>query len=43
MLNARIQSYMLFEDPNFRRLMYIKYADDWIIGIRVTAQDAKEN
>jgi group II intron reverse transcriptase/maturase len=23
-------------DPNFRRLIYIRYADDWIIGIRGT-------
>jgi hypothetical protein len=42
-LNAIKHSYMLFEDPNFRRLMYIRYADDWILGIRGTAQDAKEN
>jgi group II intron reverse transcriptase/maturase len=41
-LNAIKHSYMLFEDPNLRRLMYIRYADDWIIGIRGTAQDAKE-
>jgi len=33
---------MLFEDPNLRRLMYIRFADDRIIGIRGTAQDAKE-
>jgi Reverse transcriptase (RNA-dependent DNA polymerase) len=41
-LNARKQAYMLSEDPNLRRLMYIIYADDWIIGIRGTAQDATE-
>jgi group II intron reverse transcriptase/maturase len=23
-------------DPNFRRLLYVRYADDWIIGIRGT-------
>lgn len=27
-LNARKHRYMLFEDPNLRRLMYIRYADD---------------
>jgi hypothetical protein len=41
-LNALKHSYMLFEDPNLRRLMYIRFADDRIIGIRGTAQDAKE-
>lgn len=40
-LLARNYTFMDFEDPNFRRLMYLRYADDWIIGIRGTAQDAK--
>jgi len=38
-LLARNYTFMDFEDPNFRRLMYLRYADDWIIGIRGTAQD----
>jgi group II intron reverse transcriptase/maturase len=25
-----------FMDPNFRRLLYVRYADDWLIGIRGT-------
>lgn len=28
-------------DPNFRRLYYVRYADDWIIGIRGPLTDAK--
>jgi group II intron reverse transcriptase/maturase len=27
-------------DPNFRRLVYVRYADDWIIGIRGTHAEA---
>jgi group II intron reverse transcriptase/maturase len=27
-------------DPNLRRLYYVRYADDWIIGIRGTRTDA---
>nr|YP_010183843.1 hypothetical protein LI437_mgp26 [Coccidioides posadasii]QVG61966.1 hypothetical protein [Coccidioides posadasii] len=26
--------YILYSDPNFKRLNYVRYADDWIIGIR---------
>jgi group II intron reverse transcriptase/maturase len=26
-------------DPNFRRLVYVRYADDWIIGVRGPIQD----
>lgn len=28
-------------DPNFRRLVYVRYADDWIIGIRGTKVECK--
>jgi len=28
-------------DPNFRRLVYVKYADDWMVGIRGPHADAK--
>jgi group II intron reverse transcriptase/maturase len=27
-------------DPNFKRLLYVRYADDWIIGIRGSKLDA---
>jgi len=29
-------------DSNFRRLYYVRYADDWIIGIRGPVSDAKD-
>lgn len=41
-LEARSHSYIDFEDPNFRRLTYLRYADDWIIGIRGKLQDTKD-
>lgn len=30
-----------FRDPNYRRLTYVRYADDWVIGIRGTYQEAQ--
>lgn len=41
-IEARNFSNIKFEDPNFRRLFYIRYADDWIIGIRGTQKDTIE-
>lgn len=41
-IEARKFSSINFEDPNFRRLMYLRYADDWIIGIRGTQKDTLE-
>lgn len=29
-------------DPNYKRLVYVRYADDWIIGIRGSHEDAKQ-
>lgn len=29
-------------DPNFRRLTYVRYADDWIIGIRGSKRECVE-
>lgn len=29
-------------DPKFKRLVYVRYADDWIIGIRGSRQDCLE-
>jgi hypothetical protein len=26
-------------DPNFRRLTFVRYADDWIIGIRGSREE----
>lgn len=34
--------YSLFADPNFKRLFYVRYADDWLIGIRGSKDDAIE-
>lgn len=31
-----------FHDPNFKRLYYVRYADDWIIGIRGSHLECKE-
>ena len=30
-----------FEDPNFKKLSYIRYADDWIIGIKGTLAETQ--
>jgi group II intron reverse transcriptase/maturase len=30
------------QDPNYRRLRYIRYADDWLIGFSGTRQEAEE-
>lgn len=30
-----------FHDPNFRRLYYVRYADDWIVGIRGSYEETK--
>jgi group II intron reverse transcriptase/maturase len=35
-------SFMNLEDQNFRRLMYLRYADDWIIGVRGTLKETQE-
>ena len=29
-----------YDDPTYRRLFYVRYADDWIIGIRGDRKDA---
>ena len=29
-------------DPYFKKLVYVRYADDWIIGIRGSRQDCVE-
>lgn len=31
---ARSVPAALFADPNFKKLSYVRYADDWVIGIR---------
>ena len=31
-----------YHDPNFKKLMYVRYADDWIVGVRGNLSDAKE-
>ena len=41
-LEARAHTYIDFEDPNLRRLTYLRFADDWIIGIRGQLQDTKD-
>jgi group II intron reverse transcriptase/maturase len=28
-------------DPNFKKLIYVRYADDWIIGVRGSLKDCK--
>lgn len=34
--------YTLFNDPGYKRLHYVRYADDWIIGIRGSKIDAEK-
>ena len=29
-------------DPNFKRLIYVRYADDWIIGIRGSKEECRQ-
>jgi len=40
-LEYRKSSSIDFNDPEFRRLNYLRYADDWIVGIRGSLQDSK--
>jgi group II intron reverse transcriptase/maturase len=40
-LEARKIPHMLFNDDSFRRLKYIRYADDWIIGVRGTLKETE--
>jgi hypothetical protein len=28
-------------DPNFKKLVYVRYADDWIVGVRGNLEDCK--
>lgn len=30
-----------FSDPNFKKISYIRYADDWIIGVKGTSEETK--
>jgi len=39
-IEAKKYSFVDFNDTEYRRLMYTRYADDWIIGIRGTHSDA---
>lgn len=40
-MNERMKiNYTDFTDPNYKRLFYIRYADDWLIGIRGSYKDA---
>jgi group II intron reverse transcriptase/maturase len=41
-METRRHSFMNFEDPNLRKLMYLRYADDWIIGVRGTLKETQE-
>jgi group II intron reverse transcriptase/maturase len=41
-MEARRHSFMYFEDTNLRRLMYLRYADDWIIGVRGNLKETQE-
>jgi group II intron reverse transcriptase/maturase len=41
-MEARKHNFMNFEDPNLRRLFYLRYEDDWIIGVRGTLKDCKD-
>jgi group II intron reverse transcriptase/maturase len=41
MLAMRELSSINFYDPNFRRLYYVRYADDWIVGIRGSLEETK--
>ena len=34
--------YSNFEDPSFKKLAYVRYADDWMVGIKGTKQEAEE-
>nr|YP_009327877.1 hypothetical protein [Epichloe festucae]APB96835.1 hypothetical protein [Epichloe festucae]APB96895.1 hypothetical protein [Epichloe hybrida] len=30
-----------FSDPNFKKISYVRYADDWIIGVKGTLEETK--
>nr|ATI20532.1 group II intron reverse transcriptase/maturase [Juglanconis juglandina] len=31
-----------FSDPSFKKLSYVRYADDWVVGVKGTLKEAKE-
>jgi len=36
---ARTLPYLDYSDPDYKRLRYVRYADDWIIGVRGSLKD----
>lgn len=38
---ARLHPSANFEDPDFKRISYVRYADDWIIGVKGTLEESK--
>lgn len=35
----RTRPYYNFEDPSFKKLIYVRYAEDWVIGVRGTHKE----
>lgn len=34
--------YSLFEDDNYKKIAYVRYADDWLVGVKGSKEDAKK-
>jgi group II intron reverse transcriptase/maturase len=38
---ARLSPSINFNDPSFKKISYVRYADDWIIGVKGTLEETK--
>lgn len=41
-IESRKQPWANFADPSFKKISYVRYADDWVLGIKGSYEEAKE-